>query len=222
MSSKEIRLALNAAGLYSNYYALKNFDSYLFDNQISLGFGGPYQYLTILGLSTATIAFALKILRYFSAEFSAVAYTIVTNIATPLEGLISVLYWSLLMLDPKLLMPEDMPPISLDVDFALHLFPALFLWLDFLMFDIHFVRSQAHILVIAAFTVFYFVWSWYCYSINGMWPYPFLGDFTFLMRSGFFIGSGLLCWLMYEVGAYVHTKLHRNPKKDKKKGRLQQ
>ncbi|KAG1457712.1 hypothetical protein G6F56_006551 [Rhizopus delemar] len=222
MTSKEIRLVLNAIGLYSNVYALKNINSPALQNPFALGFGGQYQYLTIIGLVTATIAFSLKILRYFVPKFSNVVYTIVTNIATPLEGLISVLYWSMLMIDPHLLIPEELPRLPLVLDFTLHLFPAVFLWIDFLMFDIDFVRSKAHVLVIAIFTLLYFIWSWYCHSINGYWPYPFLGDFTFWMRVSFFAVSGLLCWGMYEVGAAIHASLHKKSKPIHKKGHLQQ
>ncbi|ORE06149.1 hypothetical protein BCV72DRAFT_292331 [Rhizopus microsporus var. microsporus] len=211
MSVKEVRLLINAIGLYSNLYALKNINSTVLQNPYSLGFGGQYQYLTILGLVTATIAFGLKILRYFVPTFSSLIYAIVTNIATPMEGLISVLYWSMLLIDPRLLVPEDLPRIPLLLDFTLHLFPAIFLWIDFLMFDIDFVRSNAHVLVIYSFTLFYFIWSSYCHSKNGYWPYPFLGDFTLWMRIGFFVMSGVLCWGMYELGAAVHARLHRKP-----------
>lgn len=43
MSSKEKRLILNAVGLYSNIYALKNINSPLFQNPYAVGFGGQYQ-----------------------------------------------------------------------------------------------------------------------------------------------------------------------------------
>lgn len=139
-----------------------------------------------------------------------------------MEGLISVLYWSMILIDPRLLIPDELPRIPLILDFTLHLFPAVFLWIDFLMFDIEFVRSKAHIILIAVFTLCYFVWSWYCQSVNGYWPYPFLGEFTFWMRAGFFVSSGMLCWGMYEVGAAIHATLHKKQKIETKKGRLQQ
>lgn len=43
MTSKEIRLVLNAIGLYSNVYALKNINSPALQNPFALGFGGQYQ-----------------------------------------------------------------------------------------------------------------------------------------------------------------------------------
>jgi hypothetical protein len=118
----------------------------------------------------------------------------------------------MMMMDPHLLIPEDIILIPLPLDFSLHLFPALFLWVDFLVFDLDFARSNAHVFMIYSFAAFYFVWSWYCQTINGYWPYPFLGDFTDTMRAGFFVGCGSLCWCMYEAGAFIHSKLHKKLK----------
>jgi hypothetical protein len=125
-----------------------------------------------------------------------------------MEGLISVLYWSMILTDPHLLIPKDMPGIPLLLDCTLHLFPAVFLWIDFLLFDIEFKRSNLHVGLIYGFAAFYFVWSWYCQHINGYWPYPFLADFSLLMRTLFFVFSGVFCWCMYEFGAMVHGKIH--------------
>jgi hypothetical protein len=118
----------------------------------------------------------------------------------------------MMMMDPHLLIPDDIILIPLPLDFSLHLFPALFLWVDFLVFDLDFARSNAHVFMIYSFAAFYFVWSWYCQTINGYWPYPFLGDFTDTMRVGFFVGCGSLCWCMYEAGAFIHSKLHKKLK----------
>ncbi|KAI9467979.1 MAG: FAR-17a/AIG1-like protein [Benjaminiella poitrasii] len=203
-----LNLVFNTVGFFSNVYALRNMNSGMFENPYALGFGGQYQYLTILGLTIATVAFALKIIRYFIPQFSTVIYEIVTNIATPLEGLISVMYWTMILVDPHLLIPKDFPGIPLLLDCTLHLFPAVFLWIDFLAFDVEFKRSNAHVGVIYVFTVFYFVWSWYCQNVNGYWAYPFLAEFSLLMRVNFFAGSGLLCWGMYEFGAKIHNKIH--------------
>ncbi|KAI8981817.1 FAR-17a/AIG1-like protein [Mycotypha africana] len=210
MMPRLMSLVINLIGLYSNIYALKNLNKPPFENPAFLGFGGKYQFLTILGLTIATIAFGLKVIRFFVPRFSPVIYAIVTNIATPMEGLISVLYWTMMLVDPNLLLPKDSPGIPLLLDLTLHLFPALFLWIDFLVFDIEFKRSNAHVGTIAIFSIFYFFWSWYCQFKNGFWVYPFLEAFSLPLRLGFFVGSGTLCWCMYELGAIIHSKLHDN------------
>lgn len=125
-----------------------------------------------------------------------------------MEGLISVMYWSLMFMDPKFLIPEDIPRIPIILDMTLHLFPAVFLWIDFLVFEVQFKRSNSHVKVIYGFAVFYYVWSWYCFSQNGYWAYPFLGDFNLPLRTAFFAGSGIFCSIMYEIGAVIHSKIH--------------
>ncbi|CEP15021.1 hypothetical protein [Parasitella parasitica] len=218
MMPHPVSLAFNTIGLVSNVYALCNMNANAFENPYANGFGGQYQYLTIIGLATATIAFGLKIMRYFVPKFSPLIYEVVTNIATPLEGLISVLYWSMTLIDPHLLVPEDVPGIPFLLDCAFHLFPAVFLWVDFLAFDIDFKRSNAHVGVIYGFAVFYFCWAWICYQVNGFWAYPFLGELSTSMRAAFFVASGVLCWAMYEFGARVHHKIHAKAILLKQKG----
>lgn len=128
----------------------------------------------------------------------------------------------MMLLDPHLLIPKDIPGIPLMMDLTLHLFPAVFLWIDFLVFDIQFRRSDSHVRVIGGFALFYFVWSWYCKTVNGFWAYPFLADFNLPMRIGFFAGSGILCWGMYEVGAIVHAKIHYAAQLKPKESHLKQ
>lgn len=125
-----------------------------------------------------------------------------------MEGLISVLYWSMTLIDPHLLIPKDVPGIPILFDFTLHLFPAVFLWIDFLAFEVDFKRSNAHVCVINGVAAFYFVWSWYCQHVNGYWAYPFLGEFNLLFRIAFFAGSGILCWGIYEFSARIHELIH--------------
>ncbi|KAI8640626.1 FAR-17a/AIG1-like protein [Parasitella parasitica] len=185
-----VSLVFNTVGLVSNIYALCNMHA----NELESPLGVQYQYLTVIGLLIATVAFGLKIMRYFIPKFSSSVYEIITNIATPLEGLITVLYWSLTLVDPHLIIPGDVPDTSLLVDCAFHLFPALFLWIDFLAFEIDFKRSNAHVRVIYGFAVFYFLWAWFCYQLNGFWVYPFLDQLSMSMRAAVFATSGVLCW----------------------------
>jgi hypothetical protein len=114
----------------------------------------------------------------------------------------------MMLMDPHLIIPKDMPGIPLLLDFTLHLFPAVLLWIDFLVFDVHFKRSNSHVVIIYVFALFYFVWSWYCKYVNGYWVYPFLAEFNLPMRIAFFAGSGIFCWGMYEFGAMIHHKMH--------------
>lgn len=155
-----------------------------------------------------------------------------TDITLQVEGSISLLYWAMVFVDPELLIPKDVPPIPMILDCALHLYPAVFLWSDFLIFNLEFKRSYQHVTAIYGFALFYLAWSWMCQIQNGYWPYPFLDQVTTIVRLLIYISAGTLCWFIYEAGnsvappsndtytmlliymifrssgAFMHTRLH--------------
>lgn len=116
-----------------------------------------------------------------------------------MEGLISLLYWPMMLYNRELLMSHEMV-LPLSIDASLHLWPAVLLWLDFLVFDADFQRSRMHVITIYCFTLFYLCWTTYCFSHNGFWPYPFLAEFSTLGRASFYMFCGTACVLMYEAG----------------------
>lgn len=61
------RTALHLVGCGSNLWALYNVN--VIPNPYAAGFGGHYQYLTILGLTVATISFVLCLIRDFVPGF---------------------------------------------------------------------------------------------------------------------------------------------------------
>lgn len=110
----------------------------------------------------ATAASTLALTPAPLAEFDTLK-TILSVIAVPIEGLVSVLYWGMRLIDPTLLVPPNpefgssLPPrtfrkparklttlahslpsstaIPVSLDLAIHFLPALFLWSDFLAFS---------------------------------------------------------------------------------------
>jgi hypothetical protein len=47
----------------------------------------------------------------------------------PIEGLVSVLYWGMKVIDPTLLVPPDSTfMLSTALDVSIHALPAVFLW----------------------------------------------------------------------------------------------
>ncbi|KAJ2962208.1 hypothetical protein NQZ79_g2608 [Umbelopsis isabellina] len=220
--SKVARIALHLLGCASNLWGLSKVEAV--PNPYADGFGGHYQYLTILGLTVATVSFSLCLIRDFVPGFLNRTHTVVGSIAVPvsgkvpnrdrsenplytnlpcsiqLEGLISVLYWGMTLVDPHLLVPKDVPPIPMLIDFSLHLFPAIFLWIDFLLFNVEFERSKSHVVNIYLFAIAYYVWTWYCFSKNQYYAYPFLAELSDTGRALFYAGCGTMCWIMYEAG----------------------
>lgn len=109
----------------------------------------------------------------------------------------------MIFLDPQLLIPQGVPAIPMIVDLCLHLFPALFLWIDFLVFNVEFERSTNHVINIYLFSVAYYLWTLYCFSRNEYYAYPFLDKMTTAGRLGFYAASGTTCWIMYEFGRLI-------------------
>ncbi|RUS35512.1 integral membrane protein [Jimgerdemannia flammicorona] len=121
-----------------------------------------------------------------------------------LEGLISILYWSLLYYDERLLKHPDVAALPIIVDLSFHLFPAVLLWADFLFFSRQFARSARHITYIFVFGAAYCVWTHLCFQQNGFWPYPILEKLPTPYRIAFFVACAAFCTLVYEFGARLH------------------
>lgn len=71
-------------------------------------FGGVFQFLTIIGLALALTSMVLGLLADItlsSALFN--AKNVISVCSTPLEVLVSILYWGITIIDKRLLVPEE-------------------------------------------------------------------------------------------------------------------
>lgn len=98
----------------------------------------------------------------------------------PIPSLVAFLYWSLTLYDPSLLNPAVAPGeepfrIPLSLDLAIHFFPAVFLWTDFLLFSPPFPKQARPTRIATTATAAYCLWMERCAKINGAYPYPMLG-----------------------------------------------
>ncbi|KAI8373327.1 FAR-17a/AIG1-like protein-domain-containing protein [Blakeslea trispora] len=208
--SKATNILLLLFGLCTNLYGL-------YGVRIGLplvGYGGHYQFLTIIALSISTVCFAARIV-YLLTGFFKPFYEALIAIATPIESLVSVLYWPIVLYDRSLLIPEgtilDLP---LRLDLCLHLIPTIVSWLDLMIFNKEFKRSPYHILSIYAFAMFYFVWVNHCYNQNGYWVYPIFALFkNDAQRGALFIFSAWVCSLLYKSVVKSHAWFHASKKK---------
>ncbi|KAI8088725.1 FAR-17a/AIG1-like protein [Halteromyces radiatus] len=193
-------LFLNTIGLVSNLTCLYAVH-YVYHNPYANGFGGHFQYLTILGLTWATFAFAINIYRFFCPTSLTGLHDLVIHVAIPLEAIVSFLYWGMTYIDPELLIPKEVEPIPWVMDGALHLYPTVLIWMDFLLLNTTFRRAWRHTVYIYGFVFAYYVWSCYCQSRNGYYPYGFLESFeSSWTRFSFYFVSGTIAWLSYEAG----------------------
>ncbi|GAN10774.1 integral membrane protein [Mucor ambiguus] len=211
MPSKRLNLLIVAAGLGVNFYGLYGVKFGL----PMVGYGGHFQFLTVVGLLVTTLSFTVRIINLLTGTLGPV-YEALTAIATPVEGLISALYWPIVLYDKKMLVPDDtIFDLPLALDISLHLIPTIVCWADFMIFNTKFKRSPIHILAIYAFTMAYFVWVNVCYEHNGYWPYPLFGMFkNDTQRGAFFLGCGWFCSVLYKIIAKGHFNIHLGDKKE--------
>lgn len=71
-------------------------------------FGGVFQFLTIIGLALALTSMALGLLADLTLSSTLFnAKNVISVCSTPLEVLVSILYWGITLIDKRLLVPEE-------------------------------------------------------------------------------------------------------------------
>ncbi|KAF2757230.1 integral membrane protein [Pseudovirgaria hyperparasitica] len=166
-------------------------------NPINDSYGWHMQYLTILGLSLATITMTLALLaditlspRIFAVK-NAFALT-----SAPMEVLISALYWGLRAYDTSLVLPDWAPRLALSADFGFHLFPTLYLLIDtWLLSPPRTIRLAPSLLLSLVIAFTYWFWIERCYQFNGFYPYPIFALLDTSQRIGLFTFSAVLMTL---------------------------
>ncbi|KAI0035709.1 FAR-17a/AIG1-like protein [Vararia minispora EC-137] len=180
------------------------------DEWVKSQIGGHMQFLTIQGLMLTCITMSLAGLHDLLPDLPLVKTLKrgLSLVALPLEFTVSIIYWSLILTAPDLIVPvansEGEPfsaapiPFRLDlsVDLALHAVPALTLLLDFLLFDHKFSRIETTYVapaLAAIMAVWYGSWVEYCASHNnGHFPYPFLTFSSFPVRLAIYASATCL------------------------------
>jgi hypothetical protein len=170
--SRGLSAALHVFGLSSFAYSF----AYLIQhpNPINSSYGWHLQYLTIIGLSLATLTFTLGLLADISLSPRLFRIKNALSIASaPMEVLISILYWGLQLINPKLVMPDWAPPLELHADLSFHAIPSIALVVDLLFFSPPYAVSFLPAFVLSNCIAFgYWVWVERCFQVNGFYPYP--------------------------------------------------
>lgn len=164
--SRSLSLVLHVVGVLSftyNFHFLT-----VWETPFAVAYGWHFQFLTILGLSASLLSFAIGILS--DLTLSTTLFNIknaICIVATPLEVLISLLYWGIRAIDPSLLMPDEFQ-IALIPDIGFHLAPAVFLTLDLVLFSPPWTIPTYGVFSISTALAFsYWYWVELCFSHNG-------------------------------------------------------
>jgi len=182
-----------------------------FPNPVNASYGWHLQYLTIIGLSLATVTFLVALLaditlspRLFLAKNG------LSVASAPLEVLISILYWGIRSIDRKLVMP-DWVRLDPRADIGFHAMPAIMLVLDLLFLSPPWTITALPSIGVSGMLAFaYWFWIEQCYQHNGWYPYPLFEALTTPWRAVLFAFSAIvmtlstvtLKWLYGRVNGY--------------------
>ncbi|CAN8098981.1 unnamed protein product [Discula destructiva] len=159
-------------------------------------FGGVFQFLTIIGLALALMSMVLGLLADLSSSRTLFkAKNIISVCSTPLEVLITVLYWGISLINKDLLFPKELQLPFLP-DFGFHAMPAIMLTLDLLFLSPPWtIKFQGAVTLSTLLAFGYWAWIEYCFSFNQSYPYPIFTLLTMPQRVALFMGSGITCAL---------------------------
>jgi FAR-17a/AIG1-like protein len=105
--------------------------------------------------------------------------------------LITLLYFSLHLIDPELVVPADLA-LPLPTDLSFHLNPIAFLLIDLLFLSPLWTITALPALALSSLiAALYYVWVERCYERNGFYPYPIFDLVGAKGRVGLFVGSAV-------------------------------
>ncbi|KAI0489613.1 FAR-17a/AIG1-like protein [Xylaria cf. heliscus] len=213
--SRQFSMLLHTTGIVSFLASFRFLAQW--ETPIPVEFGGHYQFLTIIGLALALCTFAVGLmadLTLLSSLFQ--VKNVLAVCSTPLEVLITVLFWGLCAIDKNLVFP---PESKLDFlpNFGFHAAPGLFLALDLLLLSPPWtIDGFAAVALSQTLALLYWFWVEYCYRRNGWYPYPIFDILSTWQRATLFTFSAFLMtgstmslkWLYGKVNGleYSETK----------------
>ena len=124
--------------------------------------------MTILGLAGATLTFAFGLLADITLwpKLFFIKNTLSLTSA-PLEVLVALLYWSISAIDRTLVVPPEID-LSPWADVGFHMFPAVVLTIDLLLFSPPWTISAVPAMGVSSIiAVAYWAWIDHCYKQNG-------------------------------------------------------
>ena len=151
------------------------------------------QYLTIIGLSLATLTFIFGLLADLTLSTRLFLAKNTFSVASaPLEILITLLYWGLRSIDPALVLPDWAPRLAFSTDLSFHFFPTALLLIDLLFFSPPYtIAALPSVGLSSLIAVCYWFWVEACYFHNGFYPYPIFAEAGTMGRVGLFVMSAI-------------------------------
>ena len=169
--------------------------------------GGHYQFLTNIALLLSTIYSFVNILYHQTSINGIKPLKIhMSAICLSLNVVVSLVYWSLKLFIPHLIMAEKDGGIPLLLDIQIHMIPLLTVAIDYFCFmerwNVPFLRAYA---IVASLTTLYWFWLEYLITDGASYPYPFL-NVEKNLRIIIFIIVSFIAFSAFVVGKLLHPQ----------------
>lgn len=164
--SRTISLLFHSLGIASFSYNLHYLTTW--KTAVDDAYGWHFQFLTILSLIASLVVFGLGALADVTANTSLFrAKNALSAIVTPLEFLVTLLYFGISAVDPTMVVPPEFQ-IPLLVDLGFHFAPAVFLSLDALILSPPWTASASTVMALSTLiSLAYWYWVEICFTHNG-------------------------------------------------------
>jgi len=225
--SRSLSAAVHLAGLSSFLWSFK----YIYEhpNYASDGYGWHFVFLTVIGLALTTVTFAAGLLADITLSRRLFLVKNILSVScTPLMVLVSLLYWTLYMIDESLVVPES-AKIPLYADASFHVVPSVVTLVDLLLFSPPWTITAVPALALSSAIAFgYWFWIEKCYQHNDWYPYPIFELLPTSGRIGLFslsatvmaLNTMTLKWLYGRVNGFGTTDAPTSKPGDIKKDEL--
>ncbi|GLA94901.1 hypothetical protein AtubIFM57143_001896 [Aspergillus tubingensis] len=180
-------------------------------NVANEAYGWHFQYLTVIGLTLATLTFTAGLL----ADMTLSARLFLVK--------------NLLSIDKRLVVP-DWVILPMHADVGFHAIPSIVLLIDLLLLSPPWTITVLPALALSSTIAFgYWFWIERCFQYNGWYPYPIFEAVGFEGRIGLFalsavtmaLSTGTLKWLYGRVNGYgTSAKAQSRPGAIKSNGNI--
>ena len=141
---------------------------------------------------------------------------------TPLEVLISILYWPLRLYDKSLVIP-DWAQLPLPADISFHAVPSILLSLDLLLLSPPWTISTGGAMVLSTILAFsYWFWIDQCFKHNGFYPYPIFEMVGTVGRVGLFTLSAVVMTGSTVILKRIYSIVNGQEEEARNKGTIQE
>lgn len=175
--------------------------------------GGRFLFLTNLSLYLTIVAVLVGyVVRIAGARRLECVCKDMLAVAFSLEGVVTALFWMLMLIDPMLVKNKEFYEKGLRIgivkELSLHLFPLLLLTVD--QADVRLRRRMQCIWMIFAFGVLYFMHIWFHAMRNSTWVYPIFDKMNMPYRMLFIFMAACVSTMFYFCLLGLNSLTHRS------------